>query len=79
MAKTRKVRRKGGKKISLWALYQREEGICCKCGFHVPYLEATREHKVPKSCGGKDGKNYSNLGIAHEFCNKVLGPEYVFR
>jgi 5-methylcytosine-specific restriction endonuclease McrA len=79
MPRKGKARRKGGKKISLWDLYQREEGVCCKCGTYVPYIEATREHKVPRSHGGRDGKNYSNLGIAHHHCNTCLGAEYVFR
>lgn len=71
----KKTARKKHRKITLHDLWSRENGICCICGTPVSMLEATREHKVPRAHGGKDGKNYNNIGIAHESCNKRKGHE----
>ena len=79
MAKKGKTRRKRGRRISLWELYQREDGICCKCGRRLKLIEATREHKKPRSQGGKDGKNYSNLGISCHSCNTGIDNIFIFR
>jgi 5-methylcytosine-specific restriction endonuclease McrA len=73
-----KKKRKAGKKIRripLHELYSRDNGICCLCGTPVSMLEATREHKKARSRGGKDGKNYSNIGLAHKSCNVRKGSD----
>lgn len=69
-SRTKKRNGRKIKRISLQELWNREGGICCLCGNPVSMIYATREHKTSRARGGKDGRNYSNLGIAHEFCNR---------
>lgn len=77
MSKTKKKKRNGQKvrRIPLSELWARENGICCLCGNPVSMIEATREHKLSRSNGGKDGKNYRNVGLAHRSCNLAKGSE----
>jgi 5-methylcytosine-specific restriction endonuclease McrA len=57
------------KPIGLLELYQRDGGICAKCGLPVDYSQATRDHHIPKSRGGSNKR--SNLNLMCATCNRL--------
>ncbi|QNO12539.1 HNH endonuclease [Streptomyces phage MulchMansion] len=65
-----------GTKISIQALYERDNGICGICGNKVTIRQlnrglANRDHIIPVSLGGN---NYqTNLRLAHSICNVKRG------
>lgn len=65
-------------KIPLAELYIREGGICCICLNHVEFADATREHLIPKAHGGRNGHNFSNIGLSHEACNKLRDQDELY-
>lgn len=52
-------------------LFARDKGRCHLCGRPVRRGEGTRDHLVPRSRGGKNGK--LNIRLAHFSCNQERG------
>ena len=52
-------------------LFRRDKGRCHLCGRRVERWQATRDHLVPRSRGGKNGK--LNVRLAHLDCNQARG------
>jgi len=59
------------KDIKLRQVYKEARGICALCKKYVKPKEASLDHKVPVSKGGKHHK--SNVQLAHVRCNKKKG------
>jgi 5-methylcytosine-specific restriction endonuclease McrA len=49
---------------------------CFCCGKHVPPLDATLEHVIPLSRGGRDV--LGNYAISHSACNQRRGAPEVY-
>jgi 5-methylcytosine-specific restriction endonuclease McrA len=57
--------------MKLRDLFRRDKGRCHLCGQPVRRGEGTRDHLVPRSPGGKNGK--LNIRLAHADCNQLRG------
>lgn len=55
----------------LQVLYERDNGICWRCGEWFPIEQTTRDHVVPKSMGG--GNGFHNLKLCCRPCNESKG------
>jgi 5-methylcytosine-specific restriction endonuclease McrA len=64
-------RKKGGKLISLRALYKIYRGQCQYCLGKIPYSQATRDHVYPKSKAGPNDD--FNIVLACKKCNSLKG------
>jgi len=53
------------------ALFRRDRHICAYCGVNFSKSALTRDHVIPKSCGGKN--IWSNVVTACANCNKYKG------
>lgn len=73
--RTRPKPRRRSNKITMNELYSRDKGICYLCSRPVARSEASREHYNPKCHGGRNGPNFKNLRLAHEYCNLLKGNE----
>jgi len=60
-----------GERLSLDALYARDNGWCWLCKAPVHRSDASRDHVVPLSKGG--GKGADNERLAHRACNSSKG------
>jgi len=58
-------------RLSRWNLYVRDMGRCQYCGKHLSRREATRDHVIPVSHGGKS--TWKNLVICCRPCNEKKG------
>lgn len=54
--------------VPLDELWRRDGGTCWICGEGCDRVDATRDHVVPWSRGGRDG--WGNLRLAHGWCNQ---------
>lgn len=70
-----RCKRKGGSRVSIAAIVERDGALCALCGTEVDLTIAwphplcpTRDHIVPWSHGGSDGLD--NLQLAHASCNR---------
>ena len=50
------------------AVYNRDQGRCCYCGRFILLSEATRDHVIPRSQGGRT--NWTNIVTACVACNQ---------
>jgi 5-methylcytosine-specific restriction endonuclease McrA len=64
-------------KIPLAELWVRDGGICQWCRLPVELEKATRDHLKPKSHGGRNGHNFSNITLMCEDCNKLKGQQLI--
>lgn len=46
-------------------------GICALCGEYVELTDASRDHIIPRSEGGGNGKE--NIQLTHKKCNNLKG------
>jgi 5-methylcytosine-specific restriction endonuclease McrA len=46
-------------------------GICALCGEYVEIADASRDHIVPRSAGGGNGRD--NIQLTHKSCNNLKG------
>jgi 5-methylcytosine-specific restriction endonuclease McrA len=56
-------------KIPLPELYARFNGICQYKMHRIPFEEATRDHIIPQSMGGRNGHNFENVILMCRDCN----------
>jgi len=47
------------------------KGICALCGRYVELKDASRDHIVPRSQGGGNGRD--NIQLTHKRCNNMKG------
>lgn len=47
------------------------KGICALCGEYVELKQASRDHIIPRSAGGGNGRD--NIQLAHKYCNNLKG------
>lgn len=47
------------------------KGICADCGNYVELEDASRDHIIPRSKGGGNGRN--NIQLMHKTCNNRKG------
>jgi hypothetical protein len=47
------------------------KGICALCGRYVEIEEASRDHIIPRSQGGGNGRD--NIQLTHKRCNNMKG------
>lgn len=59
--------------VNLQKLYAKFNGICQLCMKHVRFEDASRDHIIPRSKGGRGLPN--NIQLAHRLCNKLKGNE----
>lgn len=52
-------------------IYLRDEGLCGRCGQHVPYHDYDLGHVIARVQGG--GNEDSNLQVEHKRCNRRAG------
>lgn len=60
-------------KIPLTELYQRFGGICQFKMHPISLEEATRDHITPRSKGGRNGSDFSNIVLMCKDCNEIKG------
>jgi len=58
-------------KVPLATVFLRDRGRCHLCGERVRWLDASRDHVVPRSRGG--ATTWQNIRLAHRACNSVRG------
>ncbi len=58
------------KVMDIWV---QDEAICWLCGDYVPLSEASRDHVVPRSLGGRT--KVVNIRLAHKSCNSRRGSK----
>lgn len=46
-------------------------GICALCGEYVELTDASRDHIIPRSAGGGNGRE--NIQLTHKSCNNLKG------
>lgn len=61
------------KRVKLRAAWEKVKGICWICERYVPLHEATLDHVMPKSHGGRYSTR--NLRVACRRCNTERGTE----
>lgn len=49
------------------------KGICALCGRYVELKDASRDHIIPRSMGGGNGRD--NIQLTHKTCNNRKGNE----
>lgn len=49
------------------------KGICALCGNYVELKDASRDHIIPRSKGGGNGRN--NIQLTHKTCNNRKGDD----
>ena|SRR5690349_1399633 len=49
------------------------KGICAECGGNVKLEDASRDHIIPRSKGGGNGRD--NIQLMHKTCNNRKGDE----
>lgn len=49
------------------------KGICALCGRYVEIEDASRDHIIPRSKGGGNGRD--NIQLTHKTCNNAKGDE----
>jgi hypothetical protein len=49
------------------------KGTCALCGEHVELKDASRDHIIPRSKGGGNGRN--NIQLTHKSCNNLKGDD----
>jgi hypothetical protein len=54
-------------------IHQLFDGICALCGEYVELEQASRDHIVPRSKGGGNGRN--NIQLTHRNCNNLKGDD----
>jgi 5-methylcytosine-specific restriction endonuclease McrA len=59
--------------VDLDVLYKRDEGVCGLCLKPCSRNQASRDHIVPISRGGKH--EYSNVRLTHKKCNSYKGDK----
>jgi hypothetical protein len=47
------------------------KGICALCGRYVDLVDASRDHIIPRSQGGGNGRE--NIQLTHKRCNNLKG------
>lgn len=57
--------------ISRYMLYERDGGKCCYCGKKITQKEATVDHVIPRSKGGKS--TWDNVALSCGHCNRKKG------
>jgi len=69
----RRPRSRGGGRIKLLAIWERDGGICwlCKDYVDLEFEEGTRDHIVTHAQGGSNWP--WNLRLAHRECNELRG------
>jgi hypothetical protein len=58
-------------KVPLPGIYLRDGGRCHLCGDRVRWADASRDHVLPRSRGGRT--TWVNIRLAHRSCNSVRG------
>lgn len=66
-------------KIPLAELYVRDGGICQWCLKPCEFEDATRDHLTPKSLGGRNGHNFSNIALMCGSCNRAKARQIAER
>ena len=61
---------KGGERTRR-RIYLRDEGVCGRCGKHVPYDDYDLGHIIARAHGGTHGD--ANLRVEHRACNRRAG------
>lgn len=54
-----------------YTLWKKQDGKCFYCTVDISLADATLDHRVPRSRGGKNA--LSNLVVACHFCNQEKG------
>lgn len=49
------------------------DGMCALCGEYVELEDASRDHIIPRSKGGGNGRN--NIQLTHKSCNNLKGDD----
>jgi 5-methylcytosine-specific restriction endonuclease McrA len=52
-------------------IFERDERVCHLCDRTVEREEASRDHVIPRSLGGRT--NAANIKLAHRKCNNTRG------
>ena len=66
-------RRRRGVRFSRHSVFERDKGRCQYCGFAVPRDEATYDHVIPRSRGGRT--TWTNVVIACIPCNQAKADQ----
>ena len=66
-----KVKRKAIPKTWIQDAYAKQNGRCARCNVAMDFSEATGDHKIPISQGGKHNRH--NIAAMHRTCNSSKG------